>query len=89
MVDSDHSMSLSVVTRRRLLSGATSLALPAAMRPASVTGEGNDRAGQGDVVEAWRAWRRTGWSSLEIGCPLTHQAILFSCGGLLAGRLGP
>jgi hypothetical protein len=66
MVDSDHSMSLSVVTRRQLLSGATSLALPAAMRPASVTSEGNDHAGQGDVVEAWRAWRRAHARTLRL-----------------------
>ena len=59
-------MSLSVVTRRQLLSGATSLALPAAMRPAGVTGEGNDHAGQGDVAEVWRAWRRAHARTLRL-----------------------
>jgi hypothetical protein len=59
-------MSLSIVTRRQLLSGATSLALPAAMRPTAVAGEGNDRAGQGDVAEVWLAWRKAHARTLRL-----------------------
>jgi hypothetical protein len=66
MVDSDHSMSLPVVTRRQLLTGATGLALPAHMQAATAQGSGAGPVNSDDAVVAWRQWRNAHARTLRL-----------------------
>ncbi|MFU0507790.1 hypothetical protein [Pseudaminobacter sp. NGMCC 1.201702] len=67
MVDSDHSMSLRVVTRRQLLTGATGLALRADTQAAPGQGSGAGPVKPDEVVVAWRQWRNAHARTLRLG----------------------